>query len=151
MANDRDYAHSWLQSLIGWIVGLIDLISRIFSGGCYISSAVVAFKGLDDSSPQMRLLRQLREEYIFSGGVAARLHDLDKYYVIGAVLSKWVESRADSSEIWEYVWQYVQETADLVQSGRLEEAYSLFKLRTLRLRWDILRGLHKPILEYPLR
>lgn len=141
MANDHDYAHSWLQSLIGWIIGLIDLIRPIFSGGCFITSAVVAFKGLDDNSYEMRLLRQFRESIIKSK-IDSRIQDLNEYSTIGEFLRNWINSRSDSFFIWEFVWQYVQNVIDLIKMEKYDEAYSIFKSNTLKLKFDVLMDKH---------
>lgn len=142
MRNDRGYAHSWLQDLIGWIIGLMDLMSRIFSGGCYITSAAVEFRGLGDSSPEMQTLRRFRHEYIESSGIAERMVDLEEYYVIGAVLRNWINSRADRENIWAYVWDYVAEVISLAEAHSYAQAYALFRRRTLTLRFDVFGGLH---------
>ncbi len=142
MRNDRDYAHRWLQDLIGWIAGLMGLMSKICGAGCYITSAVVEFKGLGDQSQEMLLLRQFREEYIEDSHIPERTTDLEHYYVIGAVLRNWIDSRADRVAIWEYVWCYVSRVINLIRESRGDEAYSLFRNRTLALRWDVLGGLH---------
>lgn len=142
MNNDREYAHSWLQSVIGWIVGLMPLISKIFTGDCFLTSAVAAFKGLDDGGPEMTLLRQFREDYIFRSQSSRRQRDLDEYYLVGSILRRWIGSRADYEDIWEYVWNYVDEVLALLRGRRYTMAYRQFKLRTLALRWDVLGGLH---------
>ncbi len=144
MYNDRDYAHRWLQSLIGWIIGLMDLMSRIFSGGCYITSAVVAYRGLADDSPEMGLLRTLRERFRESADMTQR-YDLDSYSIIGPVLRNWINSRRDAVLIWEYVWLYIKEVIVLVRQEEYEAAYMVFKERTLRLRWDVLCGRHERV------
>lgn len=50
MRNDHDYAHAWLQYRIDWIVALWDIMSKIFTGGCYITSAIVTFRKQRDDS-----------------------------------------------------------------------------------------------------
>jgi ribosomal protein L37E len=141
MRNDSDYAHSWLQSVIGWIIGLMNLLVNIFSG-CYLTSAVVAFKGLGDSSPEMELMRRFRNDYILEGGVSDRLRDLEEYYIVGGALRNWVDSRSDAALVWEYVWRYVAQVVEYVKRGQFPEAYELFKNRTLALRWDVLGERH---------
>jgi hypothetical protein len=151
MRNDRGYTHRWLQDRIGWIIGLMQLVVQIFTG-CYITSAVVEFKGMDDSCAVMQYLRVLRSNYMVHSGVQSRMNDLGQYQLLGQVLRDWANSRVDRREIWEYVWQYVSTTALLAQQGRYAEAYGLFKRRTLSLRSDVLVGRHlrtEPVLKSP--
>lgn len=143
MQNDRDYAHSWLQDLIGWIIGLMDLMSRIFSGGCYITSAVVAHHGLADTGREMTSLRKFREQYIFGSGETGRVSDYEEYLIIGGFLRSWINSRQDAALIWDFVSEYVLQTVSLAESGAEREAYDLFKSRTRSLRMDVITGVHR--------
>ncbi len=142
MRNDRDYAHSWLQDLIGWITGLMSLMSTIV-GGCFITSAAVRHCGLGDDCQEMAMLRSLRDEFMIDSGSPTRLRDLEEYQIVGGALARWVDSRYDSSQIWDYVSGYVFETVDHIKAGRFGQAYDVFKSRTLRLRKDVLLGAHR--------
>jgi hypothetical protein len=142
MRNDREYAHRWLQDLIGWIAGLLNLMSKVFGGGCYITSAVVNHKGLDDKSNEMELLRLFRDTYILENNNPEVVTDFFEYQKTAPTIINWINSRVDSELIWNYVWIYVCEVISLINCQKYEEAYSLFKMRTLSLRKDILLSKH---------
>ncbi len=135
--NGRSYAHSWLQSLIGWIIDLMVILGKWTSGGCYITSAVVDFKGMPDDSRLMQILRDFRYSYILNSGIDERFSALERYYLIGQEICRWIHSRADSRHILEYVSRYVLDTANWIEAGQYDEAYRFFESRTIGLRRDV--------------
>ncbi len=148
MNNDRNYAHSWLQDVIGWIVALWDILLRVFgSGGCYITTAVVQKKGLDDDSIEMKKLRKFRKEYILESNKESLLKDLQEYYILGQIIVRWADSRYDSKEIWEYISNFVFHVIDLIDQDNYKEAYKYFKKRTLNIYQDVLLNCHKNALQ----
>lgn len=149
MNNDRDYAHSWLQDVIGWITALWGILSKVFSGGgCYITTAVVERKGLDDKSPEMEKLRKFRKEYILDSNNPELLNDLEQYYIIGQIIVRWANSRYDSNQIWDYISKFVFEVVDFVDCEEYERAYLHFKKKTLNIQKDILANKHKNALQH---
>lgn len=144
MNNDRYYAHSWLQDVIGWIVSLMDILSRIFAGGgCYITTAVVQKNGFDDDSIEMKKLRKFRKEYILDSNEVNLLIDLQEYYILGQIIVRWADSRFDCKEIWGYISKYVFHFIDLIDHKNYADAYEYFKKRTLNIEQDILLNYHK--------
>jgi hypothetical protein len=143
ICNDREYAHSWLQDAIGWIMALWDIISKIFSGGCYITTVVVERKGFNDDSTEMILMRKFRKEYIFDSQNDSRSTDLEQYYLLGQCIIRWVNSRSDANQIWDYISEYVFSFIELIKTHEFEKAYHFFKERTLNIRNDILTEKHK--------
>ena len=138
MSNDKDYAHSWLQDAIGWIAALWDIMSRIFTGGCYITTAVVLHKGLSDSSKEMTALRLFRDKYLSDSQDINLREDLKEYYVLGQIIVNWVNSREDSNEIWDYISLYIFDVISLINNSKYDEAYHLFKKKTLSIKKDVL-------------
>lgn len=141
MKNDQGYAHSWLQHLIGWIIDLFDMLTKIFSG-CFLTSAVVEFEGLSDSSIEMERLRKFRRVYIEESNIRSRTNDLQFYYIIGSVLRNWINSRTDAGLIWEYVSKYVFEVIHLIEIEEYSKAYDYFKIQTLSLKKNIFESKH---------
>lgn len=143
MENDKNYLHSWLQSAIGWIVDLIKIIHKIWSGGCYVTSALVKHKGLDDNCEQMQKFRAFRQHYILDSNTQSRKFDLEEYNITGQILVNWISSRQDSNLIWKYVENYINQFVFLLNNESWEEAYTYFKERTLNLQKDIFIDKHK--------
>ena len=143
MRNDKDYAHSWLQDVIGLIVELMGIISKIFSGGCYITTALVERKGLDDNCDEMNKFRFLRQNYVLSSNRPDLHKDLEEYYVLGQIIVNWANSRQDTEEIWDYIETYIHEVLTLINKGDLKKAYNLFKTKTLNIKRDIALGNHR--------
>jgi len=143
MRNDKNYAHSWLQNVIGWIVDLMPIISKIFTGGCYVTSALVKHKGLPDNCYQMELFREFRKNYILNSKDKSRIDDLDQYYFYGQFISKWIESRTDSKEIWTFVDIYITKFTKMLEEKDFENAYNYFKQNTLSIKQEVLIENHK--------
>ncbi len=141
ISNDDNYAHDWLQNLIGWIVKLMSLLSTI-RGGCYITSSVVSFLGLPDDGEEMTAFRDFRKRTIYLSDNPDRKQDLDDYYIVGLRLVNWANSRYDSNAIWKYVSSYVMEFLSLINRGADDDAYTFFKTKTLSLELDVLLGKH---------
>lgn len=149
MTNDRNYAHSWLQDVIGWITALWGILSKVFTGGgCYITTAVVERKGFDDNCNEMVKLRKFRKEYILESKNPELLNDLNEYYIIGQMIVRWANSRYDANQIWDYISKYVFKVAELAENNNYEQAFSYFKERTLNIQRDILINKHKNALQH---
>jgi hypothetical protein len=146
--NDLGYAHDWLQSLIGWIPLLKKFISFIvdaFRKGCFITTAVVSFCGIDDHGSEMTAFRWFRDTYLCDKNsikYKEMQDDLEQYYSDGYLLIRWIDSRADRNEILEYVCKYVFTFLDLINRRMLDEAYVYYKNSTCNLKNDILLMKH---------
>lgn len=142
MENDRHYAHRWLQSMIGWIIGLMDIITRVFTG-CFVTTAVLRRLSCTDTSPEMELLRDYRDSYLMLNITSERRADLQEYYLLGPILVTWADSRRDSARVWEYITDYVLHTLEMIREEKHQSAYAFFRRRTLNLQRDILFGKHR--------
>ena len=143
MKNDKNYAHSWLQNTIGWVIGLMDIISKIWRGGCYVTSALVQHKGFDDNCEIMQKIRLFRKEHIINNNVPEKINDLERYYFEGQILVRWIEARHDADLIWNYVDTYIRTFVKMIDNKRYNEAYILFKNKTLNLQKDVFLGKHE--------
>jgi len=124
--RDEGYAHSWLQSLIGWIANLLTILSHIF-GGCYITTAVVEHFGLNDDCDLLADLRKFRDEYINESGCRDRLLDLEKYYLLAPSILRWVKCHRESERLWAMLQDGVMAGHRAVKRGEFGYAYELFK------------------------
>ena len=98
--RDQNYAHDWLQAVIGFIANLMTAITSIFRE-CHISTALVKHLGLPDNCEELQALRRFRDEYIVNSNVELRLKDLHCYYCYAPHLIRWIEARDDSASIWQ--------------------------------------------------
>jgi hypothetical protein len=146
MHNDVNYAHDWVQNVIGWIVELMKIITQVLVtkavGGCYITTAVVQHKGLSDDCLEMQKLRYFRQQYIHNSNNRILKKELNQYYILGQSIVNWANSRQDSIKIWEFISNYVFEVVELIDKNELTNAYKHFKENTLDLRKNILLSKH---------
>ena len=134
--KDQDYAHDWLQAVIGFIANLMTAITSIFRG-CHISTALVKHLGLPDNCEELQVLRRFRDEYIVNSNVELRLKDLHRYYCYAPHLIQWIEARDDSASIWQKIQETVDIALEAIAEGRYDYAYNIYKAEILGLRISV--------------
>ena len=107
------------------------------SGGCYLTTACVAARGLPDTCAELQTLRAFRD------GVLARWpggqQGIERYYQIAPGIVAAINHREDAAEIWNRVYEeLVEPCVQMIHEGKDEEAYRLYKAYTLSLSDEIL-------------
>jgi hypothetical protein len=142
--KEPEFAHDWLQDVIGWIGGLRDMISDWWDNDdCFITTAVVNYLRLPDDCDLLQTLRHFRNEYILSSKDAEKLVDLKTYYAISPVLIYSLKSmnKPEADVAWNYLISLVQNAANKIKENQYESAYNIYKNGVLKFhRFVILIG-----------
>ena len=102
------------------------------SGGCYLTTACVAARGLPDTCAELQTLRAFRD------GVLARRpggrEEIVRYYQIAPGIVAAINQRKDAAKIWNRVYdELVEPCVQMIHEGKDEEAYRLYKVYTMEL------------------
>ena len=96
------------------------------NGGCYLTTACVAARGLSDTCPELQTLRAFRD------GVLAHMpggkKEIEEYYQMAPDIVAAINHRKDAAEIWNRVYdELVQPCVRMIHEGKDEAAYRLYK------------------------
>lgn len=83
------------------------------SGGCFITTACVAFKGLDDNCYELNVLRKFRDTYVIT--LPKGKLDLDRYRQISPSIISKINSRSDFFEIWNSLYKKIWFSIQLIE------------------------------------
>ena len=102
------------------------------NGGCYLTTACVAARGLPDTCAELQTLRAFRD------GVLTRRpggqQEIARYYQIAPGIVAAINHREDAAEIWNRVYEeLVEPCVQMIHEGKDEEAYQLYKVYTMEL------------------
>ena len=100
------------------------------SGGCYLTTACVAARGLPDTCAELQLLRAFRD------GVLDRRpggrEEIERYCRIAPGIVAAVNQREDTMQIWNRVYEeLVEPCVRMIHAGKDEEAYRLYQAYTM--------------------
>lgn len=102
------------------------------SDGCYLTSACTQARGLPDDCEELTVLRTFRDTYIraLPEGEA----DIRHYYAAAPQIVDAIERKGDASETFDCIYrELVQPCVQLIQDGKNEDAYQLYKTYSLAL------------------
>ena len=99
-------------------------------GGCYLTTACVAARGLPDTCAELQLLRAFRD------GVLDRRpggrEEIERYCRIAPSIVAAVNQREDTMQIWNRVYEeLVEPCVRMIHAGKDEEAYRLYQAYTM--------------------
>lgn len=102
------------------------------SGGCYLTTACAAARGLPDTCAELQTLRAFRD------GVLARRpggrEEIERYYQMAPGIVAAINQRKDAAEIWNCVYdELVEPCVRMIHEGKDEEAYRLYRAYTMDL------------------
>jgi hypothetical protein len=88
---------------------------------CFLTTACTAAAGLPDDCPELRAMRELRDDYIvsFADGRA----NVREYYKFAPKIVAAVDARDDARAIWLETLRRIREIKKLVDAGKMETAY----------------------------
>lgn len=93
--------------------------------GCYITTACIEYKGLEDDCYILRRLRYFRDTYMMSTERGARLVEL--YYQTAPDLIRQINKLPNKSSIYEIIYSnYLLRAVTLINTGSLDEAETLY-------------------------
>ena len=102
------------------------------NGGCYLTTACVAVRGLPDTCAELQMLRAFRD------GVLARRpggqEEIVRYYQMAPGIVAAINQREDAAQIWNRVYEdLVEPCVQLIYEGKDAEAYRLYRTYTMEL------------------
>jgi hypothetical protein len=88
---------------------------------CFLTTACTTAAGLPDDCPELRAMRELRDDYIvsFADGRA----NVREYYKFAPKIVAAVDAREDARAIWHETLRRIREIKKLVDAGKMETAY----------------------------
>jgi|GEM_PF-1698252 len=91
--------------------------------GCLVTTACVRWAGLPDDCRELTLMRRLREDHVRRRPDGGRI--LAAYAALAPRLIDRIEASPDADAVWARTLAAVRRAADLVEAGRLPEAFAL--------------------------
>ena len=103
-----------------------DSSSSSSSEGCFLTTACVNAKGLSDDCQELKLLRQLRDDYVSNlqnGG-----DYIKKYYEISPFIVRKIESLPNSIDILNEIYSnLIRPSIELIKTNQNYQAFNLYK------------------------
>lgn len=100
--------------------------------GCFLTTACVEAKGLDDDCVELETLRSFRDHYVMS--TSSGKSEIAHYYKIAPNIVSRINGCCDAKEIWANIYtELVAPAVDLIKAEDYEKAFLLYKNYTLAL------------------
>ena len=102
------------------------------SGGCFLTSACTAARGLPDDCYELQTLRAFRDNWLSKaeGGLAAIAH----YYIVAPKIVAAIDALPNCNEIYEKIYtDMIAPCLAFIEEKRFEDAFALYKNMTLQL------------------
>lgn len=107
------------------------------SGGCYLTSACIAAKGLPDDCYELQTLRHFRDTYLESKENGAS--DIEHYYRVAPRIVYEISSQVNPQVIFSELYEkLVLPCVTLIEQAKLEDAYLLYKRIAVELEQEYL-------------
>ncbi len=95
------------------------------SGGCYITTACVEYKGLDDNCHELTILREYRDK-LMKDSAEIRLQ-VQEYYENAPLIVRKIDAEQGRNAILEELYEdMVRPCVSLLDSGRIDEAKNVY-------------------------
>ena len=101
------------------------------TGGCFLTTACVEYRGLPDDCDELTELREYRDSYLRATDEGREL--VEKYYSIAPTIVDGLAEREDKDEIYDYVYGVIQECVKCIKDKDYEKTLSLYKNMVLKL------------------
>lgn len=103
------------------------------SGGCYLTSACVEAMGLPDDCLELTTLRDFRDNWLAHqpGGK----EEIKRYYEVAPAIVAAIHTKENAKEIFNEIYnKLVLPCVALIQEGKKEEAWKLYRDQTERIK-----------------
>lgn len=103
------------------------------SGGCYLTSACVGFKGLPDDCYELETLRHYRDSWLKESEDGLKV--IAEYYAIAPKIVKNIDKLEDRDRIYERIYEdMVIPCVKFIEEERYQETLELYRDMTLKLK-----------------
>ena len=99
-------------------------------GGCFLTSACVAYMKKPDDCEELTVLRNFRDGYMAKTEEGKAL--IEEYYAIAPAIVQKIESSNKADEYYKDVYQTVLRCVQAIQKGENENAVALYKQMVLK-------------------
>ena len=102
------------------------------SGGCYLTSACTAARGLPDDCHELQILRRFRDEWLKKQPDGILL--IARYYEIAPKIVAVIDALEDKLDVYEGIYQeLVLPCVKMIEEDNFQSALALYREYTLRL------------------
>lgn len=102
------------------------------SGGCYLTSACMYAKSLEDNCYELETLRHFRDTWLKQTADGEAL--IKKYYEVAPKIVSAINETMDSKSIYEMIYEkMVRPCVEFIEQKEFEKALELYKSMTLQL------------------
>jgi hypothetical protein len=105
-------------------------------GCCFITTACVQYKGLDDNCEELTVLRTFRDQYLLKKSNGTKL--FNTYYLYSPLILQSIRRREDEAEILARLYRIIKECVDAIKRGDNEFAYSTYCRMVLELKEEFI-------------
>ena len=96
------------------------------SGGCYLTTACVDYKGLSDDCIELTTLRGFRDDYMAE--TEKGKEDISEYYRTAPAIVESINKSGQANEVYEQLYSdVIVPCVELIQDGKNEEAYEKYR------------------------
>ncbi|MBE8992775.1 hypothetical protein IQ275_37910 [Nostoc sp. LEGE 12450] len=93
-------------------------------GCCYITTACIQQKGLDDNCEELIVLRKFRDTYLIEKSNGVKL--IQMYYKYSPMIVQHIKEREDQEEILEGLYNIIRHCVEAIKRGDNEFAYTTY-------------------------
>ena len=96
------------------------------SGGCYLTTACVEYRGLPDDCVELTTLRSFRDSYLVSQENGKE--EINEYYETAPQIVRAINASGDAGRVYTELYDSViLPCVELIKNGRQQEAYEMYK------------------------
>lgn len=99
---------------------------------CFLTTACVEYAGLPDDCPQLKAMREFRDEYVSALPQGPAL--LEDYYRTAPVIVREIGSGEDADIVFEGLLRSLKSVVSLIEAGETEKAYAICEREFNRLK-----------------
>ena len=115
------------------------IYKRDSSGGCYLTSACTAARGLPDDCHELQTLRHFRDNWLKKQPDGVLL--IARYYEIAPKIVTAIDAREDRLDVYERIYQeLVTSCVKMIEEENFQDALELYRKYTLRLEEKYCKG-----------
>lgn len=103
------------------------------SGGCYLTTACVVYKGLEDNCKELTVLRDFRDNYMANKDYGRQ--DIDEYYETAPRIVRAIDACSNAKDIYEKIYSdVIAPCVEMIEHGKCEDAYTKYKNMVIELK-----------------